>query len=111
MSIIIVVHIVVTFDVNVPGCGKGYIGPGGLHDGGKHFNCTGGIAGYIDRAVFGDHIYKHPTCEKVYESDLYYDPEGNIIFSLSVRSNFKCNCFIFFLCADLVKNPYIKYYL
>ena len=24
------------------GCPKGYLGPGGWHDGGKHFNCTGG---------------------------------------------------------------------
>lgn len=61
----------------MPGCGKGYLGPGGLHDGGKHFNCTGGAAGYIDRQVFGKHMYTHPTCHKIYETKLFYDPEGS----------------------------------
>ena len=41
---------------------SGYIGPGGLHDGKKYENCTGGAAGYIDRLVLGDnHIYGNPT--------------------------------------------------
>lgn len=81
MFILITIHTAVTFSVGIPGCEKGYIGPGGLHDHGKYFNCTGGVAGYIDRAVFGEHMYKHPTCEKVYETDVYYDPEGNFFLS------------------------------
>ena len=41
---------------------SGYLGPGGLHDRGKHFNCSGGAAGYIDRLVLGDkHIYGGAT--------------------------------------------------
>ena len=43
---------------------RGYLGPGGLHDNGSYFNCTGGAAGYIDRKLFGEnHIYGHPTSE------------------------------------------------
>ena len=43
---------------------RGYLGPGGLHDNGSYFNCTGGAAGYIDRKLFGvNHIYGHPTSE------------------------------------------------
>ena len=42
------------------------MGPGGLHDGGRYQNCTGGAAGYIDRVVIGaDRIYGNPT-PKVY---------------------------------------------
>ncbi len=45
---------------------SGYLGPGGLHDGGKFSNCTGGAAGYIDRLVLGDdHIYHWPTAKQV----------------------------------------------
>lgn len=76
MFALITIHTAVTFAVDIPGCGKGYVGPGGLHDQGKHYNCTGGVAGYVDRAVFGEHMYKHPTCQKVYETQVYYDPEG-----------------------------------
>ena len=43
---------------------RGYLGPGGLEDGGKHMNCTGGAASYIDRKIFGAaHIYQTPTCK------------------------------------------------
>ena len=76
VSVLVTVHTCVTFLVYVPGCGRGYLGPGGLHDDGNYENCTGGIAGYIDRAVFGNHIHKHPTCYKVYETQVGYDPEG-----------------------------------
>ena len=44
-----------------PRC-SGYLGPGGLHDNSSHWNCSGGAAGLIDRAVFGQqHLYQHPT--------------------------------------------------
>lgn len=71
-----VIHTVLTFGVDFPNCGRGYLGPGGLHDHGKFTNCTGGAAGYIDRLIFGDHIYKHPTCKALYENTDYFDPEG-----------------------------------
>lgn len=77
MSLIVVclvIHTCITFFVNVPGCGEGYLGPGGLDEGGKYLNCTGGVAGYIDRYIFGEHIYKAPI--KLYETTQHYDPEG-----------------------------------
>ena len=37
------IHSCVVFLMPVPdGCPTGYLGPGGLHEGGKYFNCTGG---------------------------------------------------------------------
>ena len=42
---------------------RGYVGPGGIADGGLYPNCTGGAAGYIDRLLFGSHMYQHPTCK------------------------------------------------
>lgn len=78
IAVFIINHTCVTFLADVPDCGKGYLGPGGLDDGGKHFNCTGGVAGYIDRQVFGNHMYKNPPCKKVYENVVFYDPEGEI---------------------------------
>ena len=81
MICIVIIHTCLTFLVDVPGCGRGYLGPGGLEDGEKHVNCTGGVAGYIDRAVFGNHMYKHPPCEKLYETKVYYDPEGESLKS------------------------------
>ncbi|XP_066256194.1 heparan-alpha-glucosaminide N-acetyltransferase-like [Euwallacea similis] len=76
MLMVVAFHTCITFLVDVPDCGKGYLGPGGLDDGGKHFNCTGGVTGYIDRQFFGEHMYKRPDCKKVYETTVYFDPEG-----------------------------------
>ena len=43
---------------------RGYLGPGGLAEHGKYFNCTGGAAGYIDRLLLtSNHIYGSPTCK------------------------------------------------
>ncbi|KAL3284534.1 hypothetical protein HHI36_018692 [Cryptolaemus montrouzieri] len=78
----IVVHTCITFLYNVPGCGKGYLGPGGLDDGGKFYNCTGGVSGYIDRMIFGEHMYKAPI--PMYETKQYYDPEGILGIQTSV---------------------------
>nr|CAH7743930.1 unnamed protein product [Callosobruchus chinensis] len=76
VSVLVFIHTCVTFLAEVPGCGRGYLGPGGLDEGGKYQNCTGGVAGYIDREVFGNHMYRHPACERVYENSVFYDPEG-----------------------------------
>ncbi|CAG9761570.1 unnamed protein product [Ceutorhynchus assimilis] len=76
VSMLVAIHTCVTFLVYVPGCGKGYTGPGGLDDMKQHFNCTGGVAGYIDREVFGHHMLKTAACNKVYENVVYFDPEG-----------------------------------
>ena len=32
------------------------MGPGGLHNGGRYFNCTGGAAGYIDRLILSQNL-------------------------------------------------------
>ncbi|XP_061196042.1 heparan-alpha-glucosaminide N-acetyltransferase-like isoform X1 [Saccostrea echinata] len=75
--VFVTAHIVITFVLDVPGCPKGYVGPGGLHENGQHMNCTGGAAGYIDRKVFGEgHIYQSPTCKEIYKTTVPYDPEG-----------------------------------
>lgn len=42
---------------------RGYLGAGGIGDNGLYPNCTGGAAGYIDRWIFGDNMYRYPTCK------------------------------------------------
>lgn len=76
---LITLHTYLTFNLSVPGCPDGYLGPGGLHAHSQHINCTGGATGYIDRYVFGDnHIYQSPTSKHVYHSTMPFDPEGKI---------------------------------
>lgn len=75
------VHVVLSLLLPVPGCPTGYLGPGGLDSsfevGNIYENCTGGAAGYVDRLLLGpDHIYQKPTCMKIYQTVLPYDPEG-----------------------------------
>ncbi|XP_047119724.1 heparan-alpha-glucosaminide N-acetyltransferase-like [Schistocerca piceifrons] len=66
----------ITFFFEVPGCPKGYMGPGGIHENGQFEDCVGGAVGYIDRLVLGvDHLYQHPTAQAVYGSGPF-DPEG-----------------------------------
>jgi heparan-alpha-glucosaminide N-acetyltransferase len=77
MAMFVLVWLLLTFLLPVPGCPTGYIGPGGLHEHGLHENCTGGAAGYIDRLVLGEsHVYPYPTCHKIYKTKIAYDPEG-----------------------------------
>ena len=42
---------------------RGYLGAGGIGDNGLYPNCTGGAAGHIDRLMFGDNMYRYPTCK------------------------------------------------
>ncbi|XP_031825637.1 heparan-alpha-glucosaminide N-acetyltransferase isoform X2 [Nomia melanderi] len=73
MLSIVAVHCALTFCLPVPGCPTGYLGPGGLHDDGKHYDCVGGAAGYIDRTVLKEpHLHHSAT---VYNAGPY-DPEG-----------------------------------
>nr|XP_016851015.1 PREDICTED: heparan-alpha-glucosaminide N-acetyltransferase-like [Anolis carolinensis] len=68
-----------TFLLPVPGCPRGYLGPGGIGDDGKYPNCTGGAAGYIDKWLLGeDHMYHHPTCKEMYKTTQPFDPEGTL---------------------------------
>ncbi|CAG2189811.1 HGSNAT [Mytilus edulis] len=53
-----------TYSILIDPISVWYLGPGGLENYGKQYNCTGGAAGYIDRKVFGEkHIYGSPTCK------------------------------------------------
>ncbi|XP_033217989.1 heparan-alpha-glucosaminide N-acetyltransferase isoform X2 [Belonocnema kinseyi] len=73
---IVLIHCLVTLQFWIPGCPKGYLGPGGRHADGKYTNCTGGAAGFIDRNLLGvRHIYKQLAIRSVYGSGPF-DPEG-----------------------------------
>lgn len=82
-----IVHTCITFLLPVPGCPVGYLGPGGLADDGKYENCTGGAAGYLDRVIFGSHMYKTPSCHVMYETKVAFDPEGNYFRSYEAKNN------------------------
>jgi heparan-alpha-glucosaminide N-acetyltransferase len=78
------VYLGVTFGLDVPDCGRGYLGPGGIANQGKFENCTGGAAGYVDSKIFGkNHIYDQPTCQATYHTGAY-DPEGTLGYLTSV---------------------------
>ncbi|CAF1042345.1 unnamed protein product [Rotaria sordida] len=69
--------ILVTFVPKLSNCPRGYVGPGGKHEHGRYINCTGGIAGYLDRVILGSsHILNDPTCKVIYKTQIPYDPEG-----------------------------------
>jgi heparan-alpha-glucosaminide N-acetyltransferase len=71
-------YFMLTFELPVPGCPTGYLGPGGIGDYGQYYDCTGGAAGYIDKEFLGNsHIYQTPTCQPVYLTGAY-DPEGTL---------------------------------
>jgi len=69
-------YIYLNFFFDVPGCPRGYAGPGGVQYDGKFENCTGGVAGYVDKVVLGSrHLYQRPTASEVYKAGAF-DPEG-----------------------------------
>ncbi|XP_023274896.1 heparan-alpha-glucosaminide N-acetyltransferase isoform X2 [Seriola lalandi dorsalis] len=66
-----------TFQLPVPDCPTGYLGPGGIGDMGLYANCTGGAAGFIDRWLLGEnHIYQTPSSRVIFATHMPYDPEG-----------------------------------
>ncbi|XP_053204597.1 heparan-alpha-glucosaminide N-acetyltransferase-like [Panonychus citri] len=68
-----------------PYCPKGYQGPGGLHNLGTTFNCTGGAANRIDKIVLTEnHLYRTATSKEIYHNDLRHDPEGLLGFANSI---------------------------
>ncbi|UJR37519.1 hypothetical protein I4U23_030221 [Adineta vaga] len=74
---IILAWICITYIPKLSNCPRGYTGPGGKHRHAMYQNCTGGIAGYLDRTILGSsHIYDYPTCRDIYQTQLPYDPEG-----------------------------------
>ncbi|XP_029962551.1 heparan-alpha-glucosaminide N-acetyltransferase [Salarias fasciatus] len=66
----------VTFLLPVPNCPTGYLGAGGIGDNGLYPECTGGAAGLVDRWMFGDNMYRYPTCKEMYQTTQPFDPEG-----------------------------------
>lgn len=76
VTCILIIHCMIIFELPIPGCPRGYLGPGGLHEDGKYINCTGGATGYIDKTILGfNHMYKFPAIRSVYKSEAF-DPEG-----------------------------------
>uniref|UniRef100_UPI0037E8D68B heparan-alpha-glucosaminide N-acetyltransferase n=1 Tax=Semicossyphus pulcher TaxID=241346 RepID=UPI0037E8D68B len=66
----------ITLLMPVPSCPTGYLGAGGIGDNGLYPNCTGGAAGFIDRWMFGNNMYRYPTCKELYLTTQPFDPEG-----------------------------------
>lgn len=74
---IVIIHLLITFCLPVPGCPTGYLGPGGKHEMGKYNNCIGGATAYVDRLILGaGHMYQHPRAGAVYDETRPFDPEG-----------------------------------
>uniref|UniRef100_A0A3Q3C3Z8 Heparan-alpha-glucosaminide N-acetyltransferase n=2 Tax=Pseudocrenilabrinae TaxID=318546 RepID=A0A3Q3C3Z8_HAPBU len=72
-----VLWLFLTFQLPVPDCPAGYLGPGGIGDMGLYVNCTGGAAGFIDRLLLGEkHMYQNPSSRVIYATRIPYDPEG-----------------------------------
>ncbi|KAF4516733.1 hypothetical protein B566_EDAN008423, partial [Ephemera danica] len=83
------VYLALSFAMPVPGCPtvelinvfmmliyRGYLGPGGLHEDLNYRNCSGGVAGYVDRLLLGaEHLYQTPTSSILYQTGSF-DPEG-----------------------------------
>uniref|UniRef100_A0A914VNC1 DUF5009 domain-containing protein n=1 Tax=Plectus sambesii TaxID=2011161 RepID=A0A914VNC1_9BILA len=77
VGVLLLIWCLIVFLLPVPGCPSGYLGPGGLDDGGQFANCTGGAAGYIDRLLLGDsHVHRRPSCYHLYRTTQRFDPEG-----------------------------------
>ena len=77
MSALLLIWFLVVFLVDVPDCGRGYFGPGGLDGYGKYAKCIGGATGYIDELILGrSHLYSRPTPAKIYKTAEPFDPEG-----------------------------------
>ncbi|CAF2656179.1 unnamed protein product [Rotaria sp. Silwood2] len=69
--------ILITFVPKLSNCPRGYVGPGGKHEHGRYTNCTGGVAGYLDRVILrSSHLFNYPTCKEIYKTQIPYDPEG-----------------------------------
>ncbi|CAL1542043.1 unnamed protein product [Lymnaea stagnalis] len=74
---LLTIHLGLVYGLPVPGCPTGYVGPGGLSEGGRHANCTGGATRYVDSILLGEHhMYKWPTPQVLYQTTLPFDPEG-----------------------------------
>ncbi|XP_012934587.1 heparan-alpha-glucosaminide N-acetyltransferase [Aplysia californica] len=71
------IHLGIIYGLPVPGCPTGYVGPGGLSEGGVAANCTGGATQYVDAVILGEeHMYRWPTPMVIYQTTIPFDPEG-----------------------------------
>ena len=92
VAAIMAVYLGLTFGYAVPGCGRGYLGPGGNAEGGPHCNattgqgcrlqnCTGGFMGYFDTMLLGpNHMVGHGVhgefCWEKYKCPTPFDANG-----------------------------------
>lgn len=71
--VLVTIYVGIVWFLPVPNCARpkngfgfsvaGYIGPGGMRDGGLYPFCTGGATFYIDYLIFGqNHMQPHPPC-------------------------------------------------
>lgn len=68
MTGMVLIHTLLILLLNAPGCPRAYFGPGGITNGGKYSNCTGGLYGYIDLQVFTSiHLNQDPACQYLYQ--------------------------------------------
>lgn len=69
-----------TFIPKLENCPRGYIGPGGLSDHSKFYNCTAGISKWLDLTLFSEnHVYPRNPVKHAYfepEAKVFVDPEG-----------------------------------
>ncbi|XP_065206822.1 heparan-alpha-glucosaminide N-acetyltransferase-like [Planococcus citri] len=73
---IVAAHTYLTFYLPVPGCPLGFLDPGGIQDGSKYKNCTGGAAGYIDRLLLGENrLWQNAPVRITYQTSPF-DPEN-----------------------------------
>lgn len=107
---IMTIHTLILFAVPFEDCPSGYLGPGGYHENGEYFNCTGGITGYIDRKVLGKHTYQYAEIRTMYQSPFAFDPEGllgkSFIITLQINKSIKfLNRMLTINCARLHWSP------
>uniref|UniRef100_A0A8D3C3S1 Heparan-alpha-glucosaminide N-acetyltransferase catalytic domain-containing protein n=1 Tax=Scophthalmus maximus TaxID=52904 RepID=A0A8D3C3S1_SCOMX len=102
MLLLEILWLFLTFQLPVPDCPTGYLGPGGIGDMGLYPNCTGGAAGFIDRWLLGEnHIYKTPSSRGAISAlltkcstDQGFIPVNKNLWSLSYVTTLACFAFV-----------------
>lgn len=100
MACLMTLYLTLEYLLAVPGCPRGYIGPGGLALPPNQAHCTGGVHRYVDLKIWGSHHMLHAlapgsnlpvsaaTCADTYSCDVF-DPEGTLgILSVIVLTFF-----------------------
>lgn len=66
-------------------CPTGYVGPGGLTEGGRYASCTGGSAAWLDRLLLGEnHLYNDHEVKQIFKTKVTHDPEGLLGYTTSI---------------------------